>query len=144
MRLSVQSILPLLAAVIACNDSLAPRDVAGVYFLERINGQNLPVVIGPIPEETITVISGEIALYEDRNAVTVERRREVRNNIPSENNYVFEQRFELDGNRISIGPRSPCPPNANCVEITGVITDSILTLEIGQFTYRYRRADFSI
>jgi hypothetical protein len=24
-----------------------------------------------------------------------------------------------------------------------VITDSFLTLEIGQFTYRYRRADFS-
>src|SRR3990170_7277128 len=143
MFLSVNRMLPLFAAVIACTDSLAPRDVAGSYFLESINGQNLPVVIGPIPEETITVLSGGIALHEDGNAVTVERRREVSDNVPSENNYTFEQSFHLDGNRIRIFPPPFCPPNALalCVEIEGVITDSVLTLEIGPFIYLYRRAE---
>ena len=140
MRPSGRIILPLLAAVIACSEPLEPRDIAGFYMLDTINGQRLPVVIGPIPEQTVSVQSGSLTLWEDGTAATIEQRREVRKNVPSEQTYTAELRYDLNGDRIRLGPRTPCPPNALCAELNGVVNGAFVTLQLGQLTYRYRQA----
>jgi hypothetical protein len=141
MRLSCQAFL-LAVTTIACSEPLTPGSVSGFYALQRVNGQALPVVIGPVPEETITVLEGSVTLTADANAYTFERRREVRQNVPSERTYSSRVGFVLDGTRI--GFPIDCPPNANCMFVEGRLLGERLTIAYGGFSsanamiYEYR------
>lgn len=143
MNLNCQTgFLILAATTIACSEPLTPSSVSGFYVLESVNGQPLPAILSPIPEATISVIYGTVTLMSDANAFTVERRREVRQNVPSERTYTSNLRFVLDGNRI--GFIIDCPPNANCISIEGLISGSSLEVAYGGFAspnrivYAYR------
>jgi hypothetical protein len=134
MRLSCRLAFLFFAAItIACSEPLTPASVSGFYVLESVNGQPLPVVIGPIPEETITVLEGSVTLTSDANAYTFERRREVRQNVLSEHTYSSRIGFVLDGNRI--GFRLECPPNANCILVEGLIEGEKLRIAYGGFSF---------
>lgn len=145
MRLSCRlASLVLAATTIACSEPLTPSTVSGFYLLESVNGQPVPVVIGPIPEETITVLDGSVTLTSDANAYIYERRREVRQNVPSERTYSSRLRFVLDGTRM--GFPIDCPPNANCMLLEGIIFGERLRIAVGGFSapnamiYEYRLA----
>jgi hypothetical protein len=145
MRLSCRfAFLVFAATTIACTEPLTPSSVSGYYELETVNGQPLPVIIGPIPEETITVLEGSVTLTTEATAYTFERRREVRQNVPSERTYLSNRRFVLDGNKI--GFPIDCPINANCISVEGVILWETLRIAIGGFAspnamiYEYRLA----
>ena len=120
------------ATTIACSEPLTPSSVSGYYELESVNGQPLPVIIGPIPEETITVLEGSVTLTSEADAYTFERRREVRQNVPSERTYSSRVGFVLDG--IKIGFLFDCPPNANCISVEGLILGKKLRIAYGGFS----------
>lgn len=144
MRLSCQKIILLVSAVtLGCSEPLTPADVAAAYVLETVNGDPLPVVVRPIPEESIAVIAGSVTLTTAQRAITIERRRELHNNVPSENTYVSNFTFELDGDAITLYPE--CPPNALCGTLDGVVSGETLSLTYGRYSnaplvYTYRKA----
>lgn len=142
MKLWCQKAFLILAvSAIGCSDPSGPRSVAGVYLLESVNDQPLPA---PLGENAISVIYGSVILTEDANATTVERRRDARQNVPTEFTLVSNYRYQLDGRWIDF--IFDCPPHANCITIEGMITDDVLTIAIGGFAasfltvYKYRLA----
>ena len=145
MRLSRSVALGVIAHVsIGCSDPVSPYPSSGYYVLESVNGQPLPAMIVPIPEESISVLFGYLALDDDTdNALKAELLRELDRNIPRETHYSSTYTYRVAGNTIELFPR--CPPAALCGSMEGVITDSAINLNVGppsqSFTYLYRRAE---
>ena len=142
-RLYCQKIALLVSAfVLGCGEPLSPDTVAAGYVLETVNGQPLPVVLSPIPEESISVIGGSVTLTKAQRAITLERRRELHANVPTEEWYISNFTFTLDGNAITLYPE--CPPNALCGTLDGVLSGEALSLTYGRYSnaplvYTYRK-----
>ena len=146
MRISRSIALGVIGLVsVGCSDTTSPRPASGYYVLESVNGQPLPAVIGPIPEESISVLFGYLALDDDSdNALTVELRRELDQNVPRETHYTSTFNYEIEGNTIELFPH--CDETAFCGSIDGVISGDTVSLTIAltsqmSFTYVYRRAE---
>ena len=147
MRLACQKIILLASAVtLGCTEPLSPADVAAEYVLETVNGDPLPVILVPIPEESISIIAGRITLTTEQRATTLEQRRELHDNVPSDNTYISNFTFTLDGNTMTLYPE--CPPNALCTTVDGVFFGETLRLAYGRYSnapqvYTYRKAPTS-
>jgi hypothetical protein len=134
-------VLLIAAVTLGCSDSLSPRSVSGYYVLESVNGQSLPVEMSAIPDESTRVIAGSLMLTPEGFATTFEHRREVRQNVSSENSFSGVFTFEIDGNDITLFPI--CPPNALalCGTIEGEISGSRAILTIASSEYEYVRSE---
>lgn len=130
--------------VLSCSDSTAPNPAGGTYILESINGQSLPAFLSPIPEASISVLSGYLAIDDNSwAAVTVQNVREVYQNNPRETIDAQQYKYLIDGNSIML--LRECAEGALCVVSDGVVSESRVTLTVRHlladqpFIYVYRR-----
>ena len=99
---------PLLLGAVRCEHPLAPRDVAGHYLLQTVDGAPLPVVIttGSVQR---TVVSVVVAL-EDDGTGTVTHVEEIDGLAHST---VMPITWEIEGSNRFVAEIA-CPPNALC------------------------------
>jgi len=132
--------------VLSCGDSTAPHPASGTYILESINGQPLPAFLSPIPEASISVLSGYLAIDNGSwNAVTVQNIREVYQNAPRETVDAQRYIYVIEGNSIMLLRFCVENDTALCRVSDGVISGSTVSLTVRHqladqsFTYLYRR-----
>ena len=128
-----ESFLLLAALSLGCADSTAPEPIHSFYVLESVNGQPLPAVLSPLPEESISVLSATLEFDSKDHVTWAERRRELSNNVPRETVYTTRLDYRRDGPTVEIG-YFDCPPNALCPLFTGVFIDTKLHLTVGWFS----------
>jgi hypothetical protein len=112
-------------ATIACRESTTPSQPPIPYSLNTVNGQRPPVVlISPIPERDVTLISSEVFLFDDGNGVFVDRLRD-QTTVETDHRTTFK--YQLIGSTITI---NSCSDSAGC-DIQGVVSAVTLTLPRG-------------
>ena len=147
MRLSCKKALVLVAAVtVACDESTGPsQTLSRLYILETINGRPVPAFVHVGQADTSFVLSATLTLDDAGNAVRVERWRYVyQPNRTEEGTFTGHMKYRINGDNITVGSFTPCPPNALCEgNKVGKVTSTTLTLAYENPTapiFLYRRA----
>lgn len=125
MRISVKRFLLVLSTPIsvACSDSLAPAELAGVYALQEVAGDSLPTLLFANESVVITIYADTLRLTADGRATLV-RVTDLRQlatgdppGAPARSESTLS--FELVEDRIEL--TFPCPINANCAPSPHII-----------------------
>jgi len=126
MRHLRRNVLLLAAlATIGCRESTTPSSSPIYYSLSNVNGQRLPVVlISPIPEQDVTLISSAIFLFGDGNGVFVDR---LRGQSTVEADYRTTFKYQVSGSTITI---NSCSGGASC-HFQGAVNGLTLNLARG-------------
>lgn len=111
-----------LVLLVACSDGAGPGEVLldGTYVLRAVNGRGLPTTIAEGGGQQYIVLADTLRF--SRNA-TVARSMAVRHLsatpefYPADTTYhqVMSFPYVVESNRVIIGYRDPCPPNALCI-----------------------------
>ena len=101
-RVSIVRALAVAGVVLACDDSLGPREVAGTYSLISVSGQLVPTA-GPE-----SVLSGVIEL--SASGAVVRRIRYTSGDSPAELEYVLSGIFDVQGDSIVMRVTVPSNP----------------------------------
>jgi hypothetical protein len=126
MRHLRQSVLLLAAlATIACRESTTPSQPPIPYSLNTVNGQRPPVVLlSPIPEQDVTLVSSVLFLFSDGTGVFVDRLRD-QTTVETDRRTTFK--YQLTGSAITI---KSCSGDPGC-DFQGVVSDLTLNLNRG-------------
>jgi hypothetical protein len=123
MRLSRWSSISLIAiALAACTDNIAPKDFAGAYNLNDINGRPLPTYEAPTPGLTRTIRGAGMSLDFGGTAQLVQAVTEF-DGTP--NTVTTNYTYRIKGNDLifAFSPVCPCdyisPPPTGRVTSTG-------------------------
>jgi hypothetical protein len=126
MRHLRQSVLLLAAlAMIACRESTTPSSLPTWYSLNNVNGQRLPLVLlSPIPEQDVTLVSSVLFLFSDGTGVFVDRLRD-QTTVETDRRTTFK--YQLTGSAITI---KSCSADPGC-DFQGVVSGLTLNLNRG-------------
>jgi len=101
---------------VACGDPVAPRDIAGIYTLHRVDGDPLPAVLFTTEYVRVRVLADTLRLNANGTGlqISVWEGEPLVPGLPAEppSRVASELRFESKGGRIEVS--EICPPNANC------------------------------
>jgi hypothetical protein len=135
MRLLSRTLVASLGVLaVGCSDSTGPALSERVFILQSINGQPLPAILSPIPEETVSVLSAALFFRTNNEVVWTEVRREASNNVPREVTYASTLDYRRMGDRVVIGANTICRGIDLCPFSEGTLTDSGLSLTVGSFS----------
>jgi hypothetical protein len=141
-------IVPLLAA--GCRDGASPpQRLSALYVLASINGTALPSTAAQGGGQQYTVLAESLTF--DLNG-TVTRSYTVRwiSSVPPLTDTIFSKSstfaYSIERNRLTIGARIACPPNANCCcweegtidDRTAHVTETIFWSGAPEFVYTRR------
>jgi hypothetical protein len=101
---------------LACGEPLSPRDVAGVYALQRVAGNSLPTILYANGYVTVRVFAETLSFTPDGRGedVTVQQNETATGGLvtgPERSETAFG--FRVVQGRIEIA--FDCPPGADCV-----------------------------
>jgi hypothetical protein len=141
-------IIPLLAA--GCRDGASPpQRLSALYVLESINGAPLPSTAAHGGGQQYTVLADSLTF--DLSGV-VTRSFTVRwiSSVPPLTDTIYSEThrfsYTIERNRLTIGARIACPPNANCTgweegtidDRTARVTEGIFWSGAPEFVYTRR------
>jgi hypothetical protein len=126
MRHLRQNVLLFVAlATIACRESTTPSSVPVQYSLNNVNGERLPfVLLSPIPEQDVTLVSSTLFFFGDGNGVFVDRIRD-QSTVETDRRTTFK--YQLSDGTIRI---NSCSGDASC-DFQGVVSGLTLNLNRG-------------
>lgn len=108
-----------LAASVACDDPLRPRDVAGTYVLRTVRGDPLPALLWEFGGARLRVLADTLVLNADGTGYEVshtELTDQVRTTAGRSESLL---RFEVRDGRLE--GSYFCPPEAPCLDILEVL-----------------------
>jgi hypothetical protein len=115
-------------AVSACGgtDAIGPKDVAGIYHLETVNGAVLPATVVQTATSTLQIVSSAYYLYSNGTYVAVTDLNETSSGVVTPRAWTENGTFWLHGSSVTFNV-TPGPG------VDGVIAGDELTLpQIGQ------------
>jgi hypothetical protein len=104
---------PLLAAAVlgmslaACSDSTGPdntAEAAGVYLLQTIDGQNLPVIVDQQGQDMAEVTAGTVTLDTDLSFDDVTELRITEGGVVTTESDVVAGTWTMTGNTVRLNP----------------------------------------
>ena len=114
---AAQKLLIVLAALLAqgCGESLSPRDVLGIYVLERVADDPLPAVVHSNEDVIVRVVAETLYFASTTRGTfsTVREAEPATGESPSPAGYETGFGFQVIDDRIEVG--FDCPINALCV-----------------------------
>lgn len=123
------ALAPCLSSLAGCSDGMGPDDTNGeaAFALHSVNGRSLPTTVAEGGGERYVLVADTLRFSADGTVArtTVVRHLSTSSLYPPDATYhqEWDLPYVLEGIRLTIGYRDPCPPNALCVGFeTGTFT----------------------
>jgi hypothetical protein len=100
-RLALAGLLSALAFAGSCKDSTAPQVISGIYELESVDGEQLPVVVFEDAQGKDEMLNGRVDLYSDGTFYDVTTVRSTINGSATEDDFVAEGTYRLSGTTVT-------------------------------------------
>lgn len=110
-----------LVALTGCSDGVGPGESAdeGTYALSHVNGRAIPAIVAEGGGQRYIVLGLTLRFSRDGTVARSVTMRHLSTTPPyppdTTYHHTMNLPYVLEGNRLIIGYRDPCPPNASCI-----------------------------